>query len=53
MKRTALVLAVVVSLLVAVRAAAFASGEAGNPGGDIGVGPTELLATGTIEPDLT
>jgi hypothetical protein len=47
-----LVLAVVVALLVAVGAATFAADEAGNPGGDIGVGPTELLADGTIEPDL-
>lgn len=52
LKRTALVLAVVVALLVPVEAAAFASGKAGNPGGDIGVGPTKLLADGTIEPDL-
>ena len=48
MKRTALVLAVV----VAVGAAAFAGGKADNPGGDVGVGPTRLLADGTMEPDL-
>lgn len=54
MKRTALVLAaVVVALLVAVGAAAFAGGEVGNPGGDdVGVGPTQLLADGTMEPGL-
>lgn len=52
MKRTALVLAVVVALLVAVGAAAFAGGKADNTGGDVGVGPTRLLADGTMEPDL-
>ena len=49
MKRTALVLAVV----VAVGAAAFAGGEVGNPGGDeVRVGPTQLLTDGTMEPGL-
>ena len=52
LKRTALVLAVVAALLMAVGAAAFAGGKVGNPGGDIGVGPTQLLADGTMEPDL-
>ena len=47
-----MVLAVVVALLVTVEAAAFAGGKAGNPGGDLGVGPTKLLADGTIELDL-
>lgn len=53
MKRTALVLAVVVvALLVAVGAAALA-GEVGNPGGDeVGVSPTQLLTDGTMEPEL-
>ena len=54
MKRTALVLVVVVvALLVAVGAAALAGGEVGNPGGDeVGVGATQLLADGTMEPGL-
>jgi hypothetical protein len=52
LKRTVLVLAVVVALLVTVGAAAFVGDKAGNPGGDVGVGPTKLLADGTIEPDL-
>jgi hypothetical protein len=55
LKRTALVLAalVMVALLVAVGAAALAGGEVGNPGGDeVGVGPTQLLADGTMGPGL-
>jgi hypothetical protein len=48
-----LVLAVVVALLVAVGAAAFAGGKASDPGGDyLGVGPTQLLTDGAIESDL-
>jgi hypothetical protein len=33
-------------------AAAVAGGKAGSPGGDIGLGPTQLLVDGTLEPDL-
>lgn len=53
LKRTALVLAVVAALLMGVGAAAFAGGKVGNPGGDeTGVGPTQLLADGAVEPGL-
>jgi hypothetical protein len=48
-----LVLVVVAALLVAVGAAALAGGEVGNSGGDeVGVGPTQVLADGALEPDL-
>jgi predicted histidine transporter YuiF (NhaC family) len=52
LKQAVLVLVVTVLLLVAAAAAAVTGGKAGSPGGDIGLGPTQLLADGTLEPDL-
>ncbi len=53
LKHTVFVLVVVmVALLVAVGAGAWAGGKVVGSGGEIGVGPTQLLADGTVEPDL-
>ena len=52
LKQAVLVLVVTVLLLVAAAGVAVSGGEAGSPGGDIGLGPTQLLADGTLEPDL-
>ena len=39
-------------MLVAVGAVALAEGKAGSSEGDIGVGPTQLLAGGSLNPNL-
>lgn len=53
LKHTVLVLVVVmVTLLVAVGAVAWAGGKVVGLRGEIGVGPTQLLADGTLDPDL-
>ena len=52
LKHALLVLMVAVTLLVAVGAAAWAGGKVGSSVGGIGVGPTQLLADGTVEPEL-
>jgi hypothetical protein len=52
LKHTVVILVVTVSLLVAVGAVAFAEGKAGNSEGDVGVGPTQLLADGVLNPDF-
>jgi hypothetical protein len=52
LKHTLLVLLVTASLLMAVGAVASAEGEVGGSGGEFGVGPTQLLADGTLESDL-
>jgi hypothetical protein len=49
LKHTLLVLVVTVSLLVAVGAVASAEGEMSEPRGEIGVGPTQLLADDIVE----
>jgi hypothetical protein len=54
LKYTVLALVVTVSLLVSVGAVAFAVGNAGSSESqaDIGLGPTDLLADGVIDPRL-
>jgi hypothetical protein len=52
LKHAVVVLVVVVSLLAAVGAAAFAVGKAGSSDADIGVGPTDLLVDGVLDPNL-
>ncbi len=52
LKQAVLVLVVMVLLVLAAAAVAVAGGKAGRPGGDIGLGPTQLLADGILESDL-
>ena len=52
LKHTVLVLVVMVLLLVAVGAMALVGGKAGGSEGDIGVGPTQLLVNGMVEPNF-
>ncbi len=52
MLKHAVVVLVVVLFLAAVGAVAFAMGKAGSSEANIGVGPTDLLVDGVLDPNL-